>query len=60
MSVIEKARALGVDSVILGCTEISLLIDPDALPLPGYDSTAIHAQAAVGFALGNKALNRAA
>lgn len=59
-SVIEKARVLGVDSVILGCTEISLLIDPNALPLPGYDSTAIHAKAAVAFALENKALNRAA
>ncbi|OAE49607.1 aspartate/glutamate racemase family protein [Agrobacterium tumefaciens] len=60
LAVIEKARALGVDSVILGCTEISLLIDPNALPLPGYDSTAIHAKAAVAFALGNKAFDRAA
>ncbi|QNP82268.1 aspartate/glutamate racemase family protein [Agrobacterium tumefaciens] len=60
LAVIDKARALGVDSVILGCTEISLLIDPDALPLPGYDSTAIHAKAAVGFALGSKAFDRAA
>ncbi len=59
-SVIEKARSLGIDSVILGCTEISLLIDPDALPLPGYDSTAIHAKAAVGFALGSKVFDRAA
>ena len=51
LAIIDRAVASGVDSVILGCTEISLLIDPDRLPLPGYDSTAIHAAAAVRFAL---------
>ena len=51
LAIIERARAAGIDSVILGCTEISLLVDPAALPLPGYDSTAIHADAAVRFAL---------
>ena len=51
LAIIEAARGQGIDSVILGCTEISLLVDPDALPLPGYDSTAIHADAAVRFAL---------
>lgn len=51
LSIIETARAEGADSVILGCTEISLLLDPAALPLPGYDSTTIHADAALRFAL---------
>jgi aspartate racemase len=51
LGIIEAARAQGIDSVVLGCTEISLLIEPTALPLPGYDSTAIHADAAVRFAL---------
>ncbi|PWR20084.1 aspartate/glutamate racemase family protein [Zavarzinia compransoris] len=50
-AVIEAARAQGADAVILGCTEISLLLDPDGLALPGYDTTAIHAEAAVRFAL---------
>lgn len=50
IDVISKARAMGADSVILGCTEIGLLIDPDHLPLPGFDSTSIHAAAAVRFA----------
>lgn len=50
-AIIETARTHDIDSVILGCTEISLLIDPASLPLPGYDSTAIHADAAVRFAL---------
>ena len=48
---IETAKAQGADSVILGCTEIGLILDPAALPLPGFDSTVIHAQAAVDFAM---------
>ncbi len=51
LELIEKARAEGADGVILGCTEICLILDPDKLPLPGFDSTAIHAEAAVDFAL---------
>ncbi|SEL55874.1 aspartate/glutamate racemase family protein [Xaviernesmea oryzae] len=51
IAMIEKARLQGADSVILGCTEICLLLDPDALPLPGFDSTRIHAEAAVRFSL---------
>lgn len=58
-AIVEAARARGVDSVILGCTEISLLVDPAKLPLPGYDSTAIHAAAAIRFALAGS-LERAA
>lgn len=41
----------GADSVILGCTEIGLLIGPEDSPLPVFDSTPIHAAAAVDFAL---------
>ncbi|MGQ3280596.1 MAG: aspartate/glutamate racemase family protein, partial [Shinella sp.] len=52
LALIDSARADGADCVILGCTEICLLLDPDALSLPGFDSTAIHAKAAVDFALG--------
>ncbi|MBX9470054.1 MAG: aspartate/glutamate racemase family protein [Rhizobium sp.] len=51
VAIIEKAKAEGADSVILGCTEICLILDPDNLPLPGFDSTTIHADAAVEFAL---------
>ncbi|MBW6422634.1 aspartate/glutamate racemase family protein [Rhizobium sp. XQZ8] len=50
MAMIEKAKAAGADSIILGCTEICLLLDPDKLCLPGIDSTTVHAQAAVDFA----------
>ena len=51
LDLIAEAKAEGCDAVILGCTEICLLLDPNALPLPGFDSTAIHAAAAVDFAL---------
>ena len=50
LHVVARGVAAGADSVILGCTEICLLLDPDALPCPGFDSTAIHAGAAVTFA----------
>ena len=49
--VIARGLAAGADCVILGCTEICLLLDPHDLPCPGFDSTAIHARAAVEFAL---------
>lgn len=51
LDLIAQAKDEGCDAVILGCTEICLLLDPNGLPLPGYDSTAIHANAAVDFAL---------
>jgi len=60
LALIETARSLGADSVILGCTEICLLLDPEGLPLAGFDSTAIHAKAAVDFALGPVAASKAA
>ena len=47
---IEVIRALkdnGCDAVVLGCTEIPLLVAPEASPLPTLDSTRILARAAV-------------
>lgn len=44
----------GAQSVILGCTEITLLIKQADSVLPVFDTTAIHAQAAVAFALGEQ------
>ena len=43
--------AAGADSVILGCTEIPLLIKPTDASVPVFDTTAIHAEAAVEWAL---------
>ena len=52
LAMIARGRAAGADSVIFGCTEIGLLIDPAELDLPAVDTAAAHAQAAVDFALG--------
>lgn len=52
IDIVNRGRANGADSVILGCTEIGLLIGPEHLDLPMFDSTLIHADAAVRFSLG--------
>lgn len=41
----------GAQAVLLGCTEISLLIGPDDSPVPVFDTTRIHAEATVDAAL---------
>ncbi len=50
-SVIEKMAAAGAQGVILGCTEIGLLVKEKDSPLPVFDTTVIHAEAAVEYAL---------
>ena len=60
MAIVAQGLADGADGVILGCTEICLILDPDRLPCPGFDSTAIHAGAAVDFALRSPSLRDAA
>ncbi len=49
--VISRMKARGCDSVILGCTEIPLLVRSDDCPLPTLDSTRLLARAAVQAAL---------
>ncbi len=41
----------GAQGVILGCTEIGLLIGPEDSPIPAFDTTRIHAERAVEQAL---------
>jgi aspartate racemase len=45
--IIAAGRARGCDAVVLGCTEIPLLIDDTHSPLPTLDSTRILARAAL-------------
>lgn len=45
--IIEKLAEDGAEAVILGCTEITLLVGPDDTQVPLLDTTAIHAQKAV-------------
>jgi len=50
-NVIEKLKSTGCDAVVLGCTEIPLIIDPQDCPLPVLDSTRLLARAALNKAL---------
>ena len=46
-----KFKARGCDAVVLGCTEIPLIVRPDDTPLPTLDSTRLLARAALRRAL---------
>jgi aspartate racemase len=46
-----KLKARGCDAVVLGCTEIPLIVRPDDTPLPTLDSTRLLARAALRKAL---------
>jgi len=52
LDLLDRARAEGADSLIFGCTEIGMILDVESCPVPAFDSTDIHAMAAVDFALG--------
>jgi aspartate racemase len=49
--IIEELARQGAEGVILGCTEIGLLIQPEHSPIPVYDTARIHAQRGVELAL---------
>jgi aspartate racemase len=51
VTAIERLAARGAEAVILGCTEITMLIDDAVSPLPVYDTTDLHARALVSAAL---------
>ena len=51
LGIIEKLRLQGVQGVILGCTEIPLLIRQGDVDLPLFNTTEIHCEAAVAFAV---------
>ncbi len=51
LQVIQELRDRGAQGVILGCTEIDLLVQQKDLTLPVFDTTRIHAEAAVKRAL---------
>ena len=51
LAIIDRMRAQDIDGVILGCTEICMLVEPQHTDIKLYDTTAIHAQQAVVHAL---------
>lgn len=51
LGVVEQAHQAGADSVIFGCTEVGLLVKAEDFEIPSFDTTEIHARAAMDFAL---------
>ena len=51
ISIINELIHQGAEGIILGCTEIPLLIKQEDCPVPVFDTTNIHVRAAVEFAL---------
>lgn len=52
LEIIAQLRQRGAEAIVLGCTEIPILVRPADTTAPLFDTTHIHAQAAVDFALG--------
>jgi aspartate racemase len=53
VGIMEKLRSQGAEGIVLGCTEIPLLIQQEDTDLPVFNTTVIHSLAAVEFALGS-------
>ena len=51
VDIIRQMIDQGAEGIILGCTEIGLLIHEQDSPVPLFDTTRIHAEAAVEYAL---------
>jgi amino-acid racemase len=52
VEVVDRLVQRGAEGVILGCTEIEMLIGPDDLEVPSFPTTRIHVEAALDAALG--------
>jgi aspartate racemase len=55
--IIRDLERRGAQGIILGCTEIPLIVDPEEYEIPIFDTTYIHAEMAVEFALGERSLD---
>lgn len=51
LEIIENLSARGAQGVIFGCTEIPMLLTPEDCPIPSFNTTFLHARAAVEYAL---------
>ena len=52
LRIIDKLVSRGAAGIVLGCTEIMMLVGSNAVGVPLFDTTTLHAEAAVDFALG--------
>ena len=52
-AIIARLVEAGAEAIILGCTEIMLLVHPEDSAVPIFDTTALHAKAAIEFVVGD-------
>ena len=57
-AVMERLITRGAEAIVLGCTEITLLVGPEDATVPLFDTTRIHAEAALAFAHAGQAWKR--
>ena len=53
LKIVGRCRARGADGVIFGCTEIGMIIAAADFDIPVFDTTLLHAEAAIAFAAGS-------
>lgn len=51
IDIIEKLKSQGAEGVILGCTELPILIEASELSIPSFNTTKIHVEKAIDFTL---------
>jgi len=51
IAIMNELIAAGSEGILLGCTELPLIVHQEDVPYPVFDTTAIHARAAVEYAL---------
>ncbi|NUP01137.1 MAG: aspartate/glutamate racemase family protein [Hamadaea sp.] len=56
--IIRNLVKAGAEGIVLGCTEIELLVGQDDCPVPVFPTTRLHCEAAVGHALGDALIGR--
>lgn len=49
--IIERLGERGAEGVVLGCTEIPLLLSPERIPMPSFSTTELHCKTAIDLAL---------
>ncbi len=52
--ILQRLVDAGAEGIILGCTEIALLVGPEDAPVPLFDTTDLHARYAAAWALGDE------
>jgi len=51
LEIIERLRGQGAEGIVLGCTEIPLLVEPQHCDLPLFNTAVLHAAKALDFSL---------